>query len=42
LAGLQLCGRMIKQPGFLVLSLYAGWVYAQYILVLMVSGSYLS
>lgn len=37
LAGLQLCGEMIGQPGFLVLSVYAGWVYAQYNLVLMVS-----
>lgn len=38
MAGLRLCGKMIIQPGFLVLSVYAGWVYAQYNLVLMVSS----
>lgn len=27
---------MFKQPGFLVLSVYAAWIYAQYTLVLMV------
>lgn len=37
-AGLRLCGKMIVQPGFLVLAIYAGWVYAQYNLVLMVSS----
>lgn len=30
---------MIRQPGFLVLSLYTGWVYAQYILVLTLIGA---
>lgn len=27
----------MTQPGFLVLSIYAAWIYAQYNLVLMVS-----
>lgn len=36
-AGIRLCGKMARQPGFLLLSLYTAWVYAQYSLVLMVS-----
>lgn len=36
-AGLRLSWQMVKQPGFLVLSVYAAWVYAQFTLVLMVS-----
>lgn len=38
LAALRLSWRMAKQPGFLVLSIYAAWVYAQFSLVLMVSS----
>lgn len=37
LAGIRLSWRMVKQPGFLVLSIYCSWVYAQFILVIMVS-----
>ena len=37
IAGLRLSGRMVTQPGFFVLSVYTGWVYAQYSLVLLVS-----
>lgn len=37
-AGLQLSWKMLKQPGFLILSIYAAWVYAQFTLVLMVSS----
>jgi MFS family permease len=37
LAGIRLSWRMVKQPGFLVLSIYGAWVYAQFILVIMVS-----
>lgn len=37
LAGMRLSWRMVKQPGFLVLSIYGAWVYAQFILVIMVS-----
>ena len=36
-AGLQLSWKMVKQPGFLILSIYAAWVYAQFTLILMVS-----
>jgi serine/arginine repetitive matrix protein 2 len=37
LAALHLSWLMVKQPGFLVLSLYSAWVYAQFIIILMVS-----
>ena len=37
-AGLRLCARMLKQPGFVVLSLYLGWIYGQIVLVIVVSG----
>ena len=37
LAGLKLSIKVAFQPGFLILAVYAGWVYAQYNLVLMVS-----
>jgi serine/arginine repetitive matrix protein 2 len=36
LAGMQLSWRMVKQPGFLVLSIYSAWVYAQFTLVIVV------
>lgn len=36
-AGLQLCWQMILQPGFLVVTIYCAWIYAQFLLVLMVS-----
>lgn len=36
-AGFRICGRMMLQPGFMVLAVYAAWVYAQYSLILMVS-----
>ncbi|EXJ83666.1 hypothetical protein A1O1_07290 [Capronia coronata CBS 617.96] len=39
LAGLRLNWKMVKQPGFLVLSIYAAWVYAQFTLVLMLLGA---
>ena len=38
-AGLELSWRMLKQPGFLVLSVYTAWAYAQFTMVLMVSHS---
>jgi hypothetical protein len=41
-SGLRLCWRMIRQPGFLVLAIYAAWVYAQFTLILMVRGPQLS
>ncbi len=36
-AGLQLSWSMAKQPGFLILAIYAAWAYAQFTLVMMVS-----
>ncbi|EXJ61717.1 hypothetical protein A1O7_02146 [Cladophialophora yegresii CBS 114405] len=39
LAGIRLSWRMVKQPGFLVLSIYGAWVYAQFILVIMLLGA---
>ena len=38
-AGYRLTLLMIKQPGFLVLSLYQGWIYGQIVLIIAVSGS---
>ena len=39
IAGNVLCLRMLKQPGFLLLALYLGWIYGQVILVIVVSGA---
>ena len=36
-AGLEMCWLMLKQPGFLILTIYAAWTYAQFTVVLMVS-----
>ena len=36
-AGYRLCMRMLKQPGFLVLALYQGWIYGQTVLIIAVS-----
>ena len=36
-AGHRLCMRMLKQPGFLVLALYQGWIYGQIVLIIAVS-----
>lgn len=38
-AGHVLCIRMLKQPGFVVLSLYLGWIYGQIVMVIVVSHS---
>ncbi|KAI9820138.1 MAG: hypothetical protein M1832_003845 [Thelocarpon impressellum] len=38
-ASLILCGRMIRQPGFAVLSIYLGWVYAQIVMVVILLGA---
>lgn len=35
-AGYRLCLGMLKQPGFLVLALYQGWIYGQIVLVIAV------
>jgi hypothetical protein len=36
-AGHVLAIRMLKQPGFVILSLYLGWIYGQVVLVIVVS-----
>ena len=38
-AGHVLCIRMLKQPGFVVLSLYLGWIYGQVVIVILVCHS---
>lgn len=38
LAGWRLCVRMLKQPGFLVLSFYVAWIYGQVVMVIVVSS----
>ena len=35
-AGQVLCARMLKQPGFVVLSLYLGWIYGQIVMLIVV------
>lgn len=37
-AGWRLCVRMLKQPGFLILSFYVAWIYGQVVMVIMVSS----
>lgn len=39
-AGQVLCARMLKQPGFVVLALYLGWIYGQMILIIVVSANH--
>jgi len=39
-AGQVLCARMLKQPGFVVLALYLGWIYGQIILIIVVSANH--
>ena len=39
LAGLRLNGRMLAQPGFLVMAVYVGWMYAQMVLVTVLLGA---
>lgn len=41
-AGMQLMAMMLCQPGFLVLALYLGWIYAQVVLVIILLGALLS
>lgn len=38
-AGVALSMRMMRQPGFMVLSFYIAWIYAQVVLVVLVSPS---
>lgn len=41
-AGIKLMAMMLCQPGFLVLALYLGWIYAQVVLVIVLLGALLS
>ncbi|KAI4680379.1 uncharacterized protein J4E84_008027 [Alternaria hordeiaustralica] len=41
-AGIKLMTMMLCQPGFLVLALYLGWIYAQVVLVIVLLGALLS
>ena len=41
-AGMKLMVMMMCQPGFLVLALYLGWIYAQIVLVIVLLGALLS
>ncbi|KAF1943521.1 hypothetical protein EJ02DRAFT_373362 [Clathrospora elynae] len=41
-AGIKLMTMMLCQPGFLVLALYLGWIYAQIVLVIVLLGALLS
>ena len=34
-----MCWSMIKQPGFLIVSLYSAWVYAQFTLIMILMGA---
>ncbi|KAL9615391.1 MAG: hypothetical protein Q9167_000219 [Letrouitia subvulpina] len=38
-AGLVLSARMLKQPGFLVLSVYIGWIYGQIVMIIVLLGA---
>ena len=39
IAGHVLCIKMLKQPGFLILSFYMGWIYGQVIMVIVLLGA---
>ena len=39
LAGIRLNWRMLRQPGFLVMAVYIGWMYAQVVLVIILLGA---
>ncbi|KAI4087007.1 MAG: hypothetical protein LQ348_006781 [Seirophora lacunosa] len=39
IAGSVLCVRMLKQPGFLVLSTYVGWIYGQIVMIILLLGA---
>lgn len=42
IAGHVLCIRMLKQPGFVVLSMYMGWIYGQVVMVIVLLGALMS
>lgn len=37
--GVLLCGEMLRQPGFFVVAIYSGWIYAQVVLLILLLGS---
>jgi MFS family permease len=37
--GVMLCGEMLRQPGFFVVAVYSGWIYAQVVLLILLLGS---
>ncbi|KAL8768055.1 MAG: hypothetical protein Q9209_005598 [Squamulea sp. 1 TL-2023] len=39
IAGSALCVRMLKQPGFVVLSTYIGWIYGQIVMLILLLGA---
>ncbi|KAL8673795.1 MAG: hypothetical protein Q9168_001807 [Polycauliona sp. 1 TL-2023] len=39
MAGSVLCIRMLKQPGFIVLSTYVGWIYGQIVMLILLLGA---
>ncbi|KAL8786345.1 MAG: hypothetical protein Q9213_002842 [Squamulea squamosa] len=39
IAGSALCVRMLKQPGFVVLSTYIGWIYGQIVMIILLLGA---
>ncbi|KAJ9668327.1 hypothetical protein H2201_001375 [Coniosporium apollinis] len=41
-AGIRLNFRMMFQPGFFILALYVGWIYAMFVLVIVLLGALLS
>ncbi|TVY21646.1 hypothetical protein LARI1_G000719 [Lachnellula arida] len=40
--GVMMSQRMLRQPGFLVMSLYVAWMYAQIVLIIVLLGSLMS
>ncbi|KEY68927.1 hypothetical protein S7711_04595 [Stachybotrys chartarum IBT 7711] len=40
--GMLLSGDMLRQPGFLVVAVYCGWIYAQVVLLIILLGSLVS
>ncbi|OHE92955.1 hypothetical protein CORC01_11748 [Colletotrichum orchidophilum] len=37
--GIALCFEMLRQPGFAVMAVYSGWIYAQVVLIIVLLGS---
>ncbi|KAF9882005.1 hypothetical protein CkaCkLH20_00041 [Colletotrichum karsti] len=37
--GVALCFEMLRQPGFAVMAVYSGWIYAQVVLIIVLLGS---